>query len=244
MLPNEHITTVGDIKGIYSVGDLTVSSGEDVQRFYRCVLFCFSVEECSSIALLSNGPYPIVAWSDVVNLFKREVLSRSSLPSFISISCLLYRSLWCRKYIYIWWVLGKLSWHTVTPFHFHFSSVSGHYVMERFILILSWSWTVIRFTVFPSPFFSICNLNRSHAVKAMARWCFLLCVCMCLWGFFFFLLFSANLPVIVVSLETCFCQQKIKAAESSLSLEILPICRLPASKPVNSALWTGTGSAC
>lgn len=41
----------------------------------------------------------------------------------------------------------KLSWHTVMPFHFHFSSVSGHYVMKPFIPILSWSWTVICFTV-------------------------------------------------------------------------------------------------
>lgn len=73
MLPNEHITTVGDIKGIYSVGDLTGHNEITVQWFYQCVLFCFSVEERSFIGLLTNGPYPIVAWSDVVNLFKREV---------------------------------------------------------------------------------------------------------------------------------------------------------------------------
>lgn len=170
-------------------------------------------------------PYCCLIWCS--KPLQEGGLSRSSLPSFIGISCTLYRSLWCRKYIYIWWVLGKLSWHTVMPFHFHFSSVSGHYVMKPFIPILSWSWTVICFTVLWKLWLD----GVSCCVF----------VCACGGGG---LLFSTNLPVIVVSLETCFCQQKIKAAESSLGLEILPICRLPASKPVNSALWTGTGSAC
>lgn len=94
-------------------------------------------------------PYCCLIWCS--KPLQEGGLSWRSLPSFIGISCTLYRSLWCRKYVYIWWVLGKLSWHTVTPFHFHFSSVSGHYVMKPFIPILSWSWTVICFTVSPSP---------------------------------------------------------------------------------------------
>lgn len=182
MLPNEHITTVGDIKGIYSVGDLTVSSGEDVQRFYQCVLFCFSVEECSFIGRLTNGPYPIVAWN---------------FPDTLS----------CR-FTSTFLVSQDITW---------------------------WNHS------FPSCL----GPGLSSALQCCESYGSMVFLAVCLYvlvggG----LLFSTNLPVIVVSLETCFCQQKIKAAESSLGLEILPICRLPASKPVNSALWTGTGSAC
>ena len=52
-----------------------------------------------------------------------------------------------------------------------------------------------------------------------------LCVCVCLFVFCcmcMFVPFSTNLAFIPVSQETCFIQKKIKAAESSLSLENTP----------------------
>lgn len=226
MLPNEHITTVGDIKGIYSVGDLTVSSGEDVQRFYLCVLFCFSVEECSFIGRLTNSPYPIVAWSDVVNLFKREVcldalfpLSSVS-PALCIVPCDIENTF------------------TFDEFWGNFPDTLSRRFTSTFLVSQDITW-------WNHSFPSCLGPGLSSALQCCESYGSMVFLAVCLYvlgggG----LLFSTNLPVIVVSLETCFCQQKIKAAESSLGLEILPICRLPASKPVNSALWTGTGSAC